>query len=308
MQRHFKFILVAVFFGLAVFPMISTAPTYLRIGSIFFITLIALTGLHIITGLTKVVSLCHAALMGVGAYGSALTAMAFGAPSLVAICAGVAAAAIVALLLAVLTGRLEDHYLALATLGAAEILTNVFRGSTEITGGTNGLSGVPPLSLFGLILDTPQKYYPFCLVLAVVSVYLAWKFDQGIAGRSLRAIGDEGILAEAFGANGRWLRSVAFVLSGAFAGLAGALSAHVDGFVGPESFGVGISIAYLCFLVIGGLGSVTGVVLGAALASLGLELFRGFAEWQMVIVAFLSLGILVLRSMRTDGKWSTKLS
>lgn len=308
MPRHFKFILIAVVLGLAIFPMIGSAPAYPRIGSIFFITLIALMGLHIITGLTKVVSLCHVALMGVGAYSSALTAMEFGAPSLVGICAGVVSAAIVALVLAALTGRLEDHYLTLATLGAAEVLTNVFRGATGITGGANGLSGIPPLSLFGLILDTPQKYYPFCLVLAVASVFLAWKFEQSIVGRSLRAIGDEGIIAEAFGANGRWLRSVAFVISGAFAGLAGALSAHVDGFVGPESFGVGISIAYLCFLVIGGLGNVKGVVLGAALASLGLEFFRGFVEWQMVIVAFLSLGILIIRSMRTDGKWPTKLS
>jgi branched-chain amino acid transport system permease protein len=277
-------------------PSVIGTPSVLRVGSTFFLMIAILAGLHVVTGLTQFISLCHAALVGVGAYAGALASIRFGAPAVVAICAGAAAAAVVAYVLAWLTRRLEDHYLALATLAAGEILANAFRGATSVTGGANGLNGVPPLRFLGVSLDTPAAYYPVCVGVGVLSLVIVWYLDRSKTGRALRAMGDEGVLIEALGVSTAHLRSVGFAVGGALAGTAGAVGAHIDGFVGPESFNVGLSIVYLCFLVIGGLGRIHGVIIGAALASIGPELLRGLYAWQMVVVAVVSLAVLVTRA------------
>lgn len=290
------------FVGLVTLPFVANSAT-LRVGGLFFLALTALAGLHVVTGLTKVVSLCHAAFIGVGAYGAAIVSLRYGVPPIGGIILGTLAAGGCALVLALLTTRLEEHYLALGTLAAAEILANIFRGATSVTGGANGLSGVPTLQLLGIALDTPARYYPFCLALGLSALGFVWLLDRGGTGRSLRAMGDEGLLVEALGVSGPRLRALGFTIGGALAGLAGATGAYVDGFVGPESFGVGLSIAYLCFLVIGGLGRLEGVVLGAALATLGPEFLRSLLEWQMVVVAALALGLLVFRASRARGSF-----
>ena len=201
-------------------------PSSLRVGGLFFLTLTALTGLHIVTGLTKVVSLCHVALIGLGAYCAAIASLRLGLSPVGGLLVGTVAAGSCALLLACLTTRLEEHYLALATLAAGEILVNIFRGATSVTGGANGLSGVPPLRVFGAVLDTPARYYPFCLVIGLAAFGFVWRLDRGHLGRSLRAMGDEGLLVEALGISGTRLRAVGFTIGGSLAGLAGAVSLH----------------------------------------------------------------------------------
>lgn len=283
-------------------PLIMRVPSVLRVGGIFFLTVSILAGLHVLTGLARFTSLAHAGLVGVGAYATALLTVRAGMPVLLAVCVGSVVAAGVALLLSLVTFRLEDHYFALATLAAGQVLSNVFRGATSVTGGANGFSGIPPLTLFGVPLDTPSRYYPVCALVGAASLAFAYWFDRAPTGRTLRAFGDEGVAVEALGVSAIRLRVIAFVLSGALAGFAGAVSAHIDGFVGPENFGVELSILYLCFLVIGGIGRISGVVLGAALASIGPELFRSFYAWQMVIVALASLAFLVGRSVQRPAK------
>ncbi len=286
---------------LLILPFFASAATA-RVGALFFLSLTMLTGLHVVTGLTKVISLCHVGFVGVGAYSAAIASLRFGLSPIAGIFVGTLVAACCSLLLACLTVRLEEHYLALGTLAAGEILVNIFRGTSSIAGGANGLSGVPPLRFFHIILDTPSAYYPFCVAIGLGAMVFTWRLDQGGFGRSLRAMGDEGIHLEAIGVSVSRLRVVGLTTGGALAGLAGAVSAYVDGFVGPESYGVGMSIGSLCFLVIGGLGRLEGVLLGAALASLGPELLRGLVEWQMVVVASLSLTVLVYRALQTSRR------
>jgi branched-chain amino acid transport system permease protein len=279
-------------------PIVIRLPSVLRIGSIFFLTVTALAGLHVLTGLARFMSLAQAGLAGVGAYATALLTVRAEMPVLLALCAGAAISAAVALLLSIITYRLADHYFALATLAAGQVLSNVFRGATPITGGANGFPGIPPLMVFGIPLDTPIRYYPACACVGALALAFVYRFERATIGRSLRAFGDEGVVVEALGVSAIRLRMLAFVVSGTLAGLAGAMSAHIDGFVGPENFGIDLSILYICFLVIGGLGRISGIVLGAALASIGPELFRSFYAWQMVIVALASLALLVSRSVR----------
>jgi branched-chain amino acid transport system permease protein len=304
MKRSATLIAAGLMIGaVSALPLVAATAT-LRVGGLFFLTLTALAGLHVVTGLTKVVSLCHVAFVGVGAYGAAIASLRWGFEPAAAILTGAVSAGGCSLLLAILTMRLEEHYLALGTLAAGEILLNIFRGATSLTGGANGLAGVPPLRFFGVVLDAPPQYYPLCLLVALGALLFAWRLERSSLGRSLRAMGDEGVIVESIGVSGARLRAAGFTIGGALAGLAGAVGAHIDGFVGPESFGVGLSIAYLCFLVIGGLGKLQGVIIGAALASLGPEFFRSTLEWQMVAVAAVALGVLVLRSVRVGGRAS----
>lgn len=296
-SRPRLFLLVLAAVGAAATPLVFTTVAFSRPAALFSLSVVLLSGLHVVTGLTRVVSLCHAALAGVGAYTSAIVATRLGLPPLAGVALGAAAAAGASAILAGLTARLEEHYLALATLAAAEILTNIFRSATALTGGTGGITSVPPLSVAGYPLDTPPRYYVFCAVMAAAVFVAVWRLDRAVLGRALRAMGDEGLLVESFGVSTTLLRVAGFVIGGALAGLAGAVSAHVDGFVGPESFGVGLSIGYLCFLVIGGVGRLRGVLLGAALVSFGAEILRQLAEWQMVIVAAVALVVLCGRAV-----------
>jgi branched-chain amino acid transport system permease protein len=196
---------------------------------------------------------------------------------------------------------LDDHYLTLATLAVSEILTNIFRGATELTGGANGLAGVAPLAFNGIALLSPQDYFPVCAITAGVALLAAWTLQRSFLGKALKAAGDSGVYVETLGISSDDLRLAGFVIGGCFAGLAGALAAHIDGFVGPESFGVDRSVAYLCFLVIGGLGSLRSVVVGAAFAVVVSEVLRGMVGWQMVILASAALATLYVRSLSTPA-------
>lgn len=283
---------LAAFLAIGLIPPFLLSPSWLRVGSLFFLSMVLLSGLHVTTGLTRIVSLCHAALAGVGAYTGAALSLRLGFPPLVSIAAGTVLAAVVAWILAVATRRLEDHYLTLATLAASEILGNVFRSAATLTGGANGLSGVPSLSVAGVVLASPAAYYPFCATMGAAALVGVLLLDRAPIGRALRAMGDEGELVESLGVSASTLRGLGFVGGGALAGLAGAVGAHLDGFVGPESFGVSLSIGYLCFLAVGGLRRGRSIVIGAALSTLGLEFFRTFREWQMIIVAVIVLVLL----------------
>jgi branched-chain amino acid transport system permease protein len=277
-------------------PVLLGTSAAFRTMSLFFLSLAIMAGLHVVTGLARAVSLCHAALIGVGAYAGALASMRLHLWPGFALLAGAGAAAGTALVLAWATRRLEDHYLAFATLAFSEIVANVFRGATPVTGGANGLIGVPPLSLSGFELDGPRRYYWVCVAVGCGAFAFVWALDRSAVGRALRAYGDQGIRVESLGVSAPGLRVLAFTLGGGLAGLVGAITAHTDGFVGPESYGIGLSIAYLCFLVIGGLGWLPGIVVAAVFASIGPELFRHLLAWQMIIVSAAAITVLYVRS------------
>jgi branched-chain amino acid transport system permease protein len=282
-------------------PLVAGSDVLLRVCSLFFLQVVLLSGLFVVTGLTRVISLCHAALAGVGAYWSALLAIHFGIWPIVTIPIASLTAAVVALLLSQITRQLADHYLTLATLAASEILTNIFRSATALTGGPNGVTDVPPVLVAGDLISQPRQSYLLCVLIGTGVVGLISWLDQSQVGRALRAVGDEGLRVESLGVSQTRLRALGFAVGAAIAGMAGAVSGHVDGFVGPESFGVSHSVRMLCFLYVVGLRNRWGVVIAAALISFAHEFLREFLHWQMIIVACLSLIMLYSRSIGVPG-------
>lgn len=253
--------------------------------------------LNLLLGYAGQISLGHAGFFGLGAYLSGVLTATYGLnPWLV-----MPLAAVIVGVLAYLIGlpvlKLKGHYLAMATLGLGIIVYIVFNETVDYTGGPSGLSGIPNLSLPGITFDSDFKnyYLIWCFTLAVVlfSVNLA----HSRVGRALRAVHDSEVAARVMGVNARLLKVQVFALSAVICSLAGSLYAHTITFVSPASFGFNFSIELLTMVVIGGLGSIYGSFLGAALLTLLPEFLRAAHDYDIIIYG----GLLMLMVMFMPG-------
>lgn len=226
---------------------------------------IALLGLNILTGYNGQISLGHGAFYAIGAYVAAILMDKFGVPYWLT----VPAAGLVCLAAGFLFGlpalRLEGLYLALATfaLGVSMPQLLKYRHLEYWTGGVQGIVIIKPDPPFGLPVNQDQWMYFFTLAVALVMFLLAWNLLRGRVGRSLVAIRDQPVAAEAMGVHNAMYKSLAFGVSAMYTGVAGALGAIVVQFVAPDSFPIFLSITLLVGIVIGGLASISGAVYGA---------------------------------------------
>jgi len=240
-------------------------------------------GLNLLLGYAGQISLGHAGFFGLGAYLSGVLTATYGwNPWLV-----MPLAAIVVGCLAFLIGfpilKLKGHYLAMATLGLGIIIYIVFNETIDYTGGPSGLSGIPNLSIGDFVFDTDIKNYYLIWTVTLGVVLLAVNLANSRVGRALRAIHDSEVAARVMGVNARLLKVQIFALSALISSLAGSLYAHTMTFVSPASFGFNFSVELLTMVVIGGLGSIYGSFLGAALLTLLPELLRGANDYDIII-------------------------
>jgi len=224
---------------------------------------IALMGLNLLTGYNGQFSLGHGAFYAIGAYASAIMMdrweIAYGWT--------IPVAGLVCLVVGFLFGRpalrLEGLYLALATFSLALALPQILKYFEHWTGGSQGLVLTKPKAPWGLSLTEDQWLYLVTLAVTVVMFVIAANLVRSRVGRALVAIRDNHIAAEAMGVNSALFKSLTFGVSAAYTGVAGALSAVAIAFVAPDSFNVFLSVTFLIGIVIGGLGSIWGNVLGA---------------------------------------------
>lgn len=271
------------------------------------IYIILTVSLNLIIGYAGQVSLGHAAFYGIGAYASALVALHWHFPfPLAAMCAMLTAGAS-GMALGLPTLRLKEDYLAIVTLGFGVIMDLIFL-NLEITGGPDGLAGIPSPALFGLSFR-PTALYLIIVAVAVILVLLAtWRLVESYHGRALRAIRDHEVTAQVMGINTPAYKVVIFTLAAALAGLAGSLYAHYITFINPESFGLHTSILILAMVVLGGMGSMVGAVAGAVILTALPELLREFRSYQDLVYGALLVGLLILRpeGLLGRGKLSLK--
>jgi len=226
---------------------------------------IALLGLNILTGYNGQISLGHGAFYAIGAYVAAILMDKWGVPYW----ATVPVAGVVCLAAGFLFGlpalRLEGLYLALATFALGVSMPQLLKDKhlEYWTGGVQGIVIMKPDPPFGLPINQDQWLYYFTLAIALVMFLLGWNLLRGRVGRSLIAIRDQPIAAEAMGVNSALYKSLAFGVSAMFTGVAGALGAIAVQFVAPDSFGYFLSITLLVGIVIGGLASIPGAIYGA---------------------------------------------
>ncbi len=229
--------------------------------ALVFIWAIAGIGLMLLVGYTGLVSLGHAAFLAIGAYCHAVL-LGYGVPFALSAPIAVAFTALVGALVGIPALRMTGVYLAIATLAFERIVAYVIEHWTPVTGGLRGMS-VPQPELFGESLaDSYVLYYASLIVLAA-GLFAAANLLRSPMGRAFIAVRDSEISAESMGVHLARAKTTAFAVSAAFTGLAGVLLAHRIGYLAPETFAVQTSIQLLLLVVVGGLGSLHGVVFGA---------------------------------------------
>ncbi len=229
--------------------------------SYVFILAIAGVGLMLLIGFTGLVSLGHGAFMAIGAYTNTYL-ITKGVPFLIAFPVAGIAALLAGILVAVPANRMAGIYLAIATLAFSQIVEQIIIRWESVTRGFQGLP-VPSPEILGHALARPWEFYYFCLAVLVLVVFAAVNLTRSPTGRAMVAIRDFEISAQSLGVNLVQYKTIAFAMSAGITGLAGALLAHKMRFISPDAFNILLSIQLLLMVVVGGLGSITGAILGA---------------------------------------------
>jgi branched-chain amino acid transport system permease protein len=265
---------VVLFWSAAFLLFLLTLPLYLPQYHFYLLNLIMVhvilaVGLNILVGYTGQISLGHAGFFAIGAYGTALLILKLQLPFLLALPLAGFIAAFFGFMLGLPALRLEGPYLSIATLGFGLTVLQII-GHLDFFGGRTGIQA-PPLDLgvpqagFSLILTTDMGKYYLILIVTVLLVIAARNLMKTRVGRAFTAIRDSDIAAEVIGVNLTAYKTLSFAISAFYAGIAGGLFGFVLGFFNPEPFNLILSIIFLVMIVVGGLGSIVGAVMGAVL-------------------------------------------
>jgi branched-chain amino acid transport system permease protein len=241
---------------------------YLSIINLVLISIVGALGLNILVGYTGQISIGHAAFMSVGAYTAANLAVRAGLPFWITLPAGGLMAALVGAVVGIPSLRIKGLYLAIATLAGQLIIEWIINHVPWISGGTQASIQVPRPSLFGYELKTQGELYFFLLFFTLIAIVAALNLVRSRIGRAFVATRDQDIAAEIIGIDIFRYKLIAFAISSFYAGVCGVLYTYYFGIANYEQFQLGVSIEYLAMIIIGGLGSVLGSILGAAFVAL----------------------------------------
>jgi branched-chain amino acid transport system permease protein len=238
------------------------------------IYIILTLSLNLVVGYTGLASLGHAAFSCVGAYASAILALNYGLSPWLGLLVGAVAAAVLGAFIGVPSLRLKGDYLALATFGFGVIVYSVAKNWVSVTRGPMGLPGIPAFSVFGIQLSEVWQYLVLVAVFVFVTYFIINRIVKSPFGRVLRGIREDEIAALAMGKNINKYKIIVFIVGAFFAGIAGSLYAHYITFIDPSSFTVMESITILLMVVFGGMGSLSGSFVGAAVLVIFPEMLR----------------------------------
>ena len=286
--------------ALAAAPFVLSTYWVDVLDSVGLYALLALS-LNLILGEAGLYDMGHAAFFAVGAYTTAILTTRLGIPLLATLPAAALAAGLFAALVALPVLRLRGDYLLIVTVGLGEIvriaLVNDVGG---LTGGANGIFGIPRPVLLGMKLKTPEQLFWLIWGAVGLTVLVFRRLSASRFGRQLRALREDEVAAEGSGVDTARARLTVFVLGSAWAGMAGTLFAAKMTVVSPESFGFWESVLVFAMVLLGGAGSIPGVLLGAFLVAGLPELFRGLAGARMLVFG---LALMAMMVFRPGGLW-----
>ena len=270
-----------------------------------YITAIAVYGLNVLVGLTGQLSLAHAGFFGIGGYTAGLL-MVRDVSFWLALPAALAVTSTLAFFVGMLALRTRGAYFAVFTLALGVIITIAIERWESVTGGTDGLIGIPPPAAIGPLTFTSlvSQYYLVLACLAL-TIYVAVSIARSLVGRSFVAIRQSENLARAIGIDvGRTMR-LSFVISAALAGFAGVLYASYLGYIGPAMSSVTMTFRMLLFLMLGGAGSLAGPLVGTLLISIAMQALQAFEQYQLVVLGPLLVVIMIFFPNGLAGIWGT---
>lgn len=291
---------------LLLYPLIS--PLIIRQNTYWLLILI-LTGIHVILALglniqlgsAGVLNLAVAAFYGIGGYAAGLLSLKLGIPTIITLPVGGIIAALFGMILYIPLYKTKGHYMALVTLAFGYMIV-IALDNTEFTGGPQGLMAIPPLEFFGysffskpLGLHFYTNYYYFVLILVVLAIVISNRFYNSWVGLTLATIRDDEIAAKCCGVNSNVWKMVAFVTGNVMIGIAGAVYAHMIGFISPPNFHFGESLLIVAMVILGGLDNILGVIIGTLILSILPEKMRVITEYRILIYGLLLIVIPMFR-------------
>ena len=289
---------LAIVFGIAlIFPFVSsTYQTNIMTTALMYVVLGL--GLNIVVGQAGLLNLGYVAFYAAGAYTYALLHHHFGVGFWLALPLGALAATILGVLLALPVLRLQGDYLAIVTLGFGEITRLVLENWNEFSFGPSGISGIPRPGLFGMEMgmhDATVYLYFLMIMLCIVTIFVVNRLQDSRIGRALLALREDEIACQAMGIDKTRVKLTAFALGSTWAGLVGVIFAAKTTFVNPASFTFLESAMILSIVVLGGTGSIIGIIIGALLLLLLPEYLRAFSDYRMLLFGLIMVIMMIFR-------------
>ena len=297
-----KIVMAVIAVIAAVLPLVIHDDYIIRVAIMAGIFIILSLSLNLVTGYAGQFCLGWAAFYGVGAYTSALLVMKMNFSFWLTMPPGGLMAALFGIALGIPTMRLKDIYLAITTLGFGEIVRLTMVNWTDLTRGSMGLPGIPSPSLFGYEFASNIPYYYLILILVVITILAMRRIIDSRIGRALIAIREDDLAAKTMGIDITAYKVMAFAVGAFFAGIAGSFYAHYSSFIDPHTFSFSESISVLAMVVLGGMGSIRGAILGAVVLSMAPEILRDVSEYRMIIFGLIMMIVMLVRPQGIMGK------
>ncbi len=277
-----------------VLPQIIRSNYVLHLMIIILIYGLLAGSLNIITGFAGQMSLCHGALFGMGAYTSAILSMRYDLPIIATIFIGASTACLLGVVLIGLPSlRTRGIYFAVTTLGFQQIAFLLFKNLVGVTGGPSGLPRVPQIVLFGFKFCSRNHILYLIMIILLIVTILINLICSSRVGLEWRVLKSDDIAAASVGVNTYYSKVLAFAISAFIAGLAGAFYAHYIGFISPDSFSGPASIMVVTMAILGGLGTITGPLIGAAIITFLMEYLRMLGEWRLVVYGVILIYLII---------------
>jgi branched-chain amino acid transport system permease protein len=304
---------------LLIFPYVAKNTYQVHIINQAGIYILISLGLNLAMGYAGQFNLAMGALWGVGAYTAAILNTKLGIPFWLTLPAAIISAGLVGGLIGLPSLKVRSHYLAIVTIGLGVAINIFLVNEVNLTGGANGISRIQRPNLFSIAINSDQRFYYLILIMVILGFLAARQILASRIGRSFRAIRDDFQAAKAMGVNTAYYQILAFAISAAYAGAAGALFAHLNTYISPDIFEFSSTLFVMTMTMVGGMGSLTGSLVGGLALPILQEYLRVIKNWQlvvygiaiMVVVIFMPGGVIELTArLRRSGKirlpWSTE--
>lgn len=292
-----KLVIIVLLALLLIFPQMGFKPYVYRVGVLCLIYAILASSLNLLSGIAGQISLGHIAYYGIGAYSSALVALRWGWPHWASLMVAFVMAGFAGLIIGLPSLRLSGGYLAITTLGFAEIIRLIMVNWYSLTNGPLGLLNIPRPVYFGYTIKENRDYFYLVLFILIITVIVWNNLINSKFGRNLKALRDDEISAETCGINCYRHKVTACVLAAAFAGMAGSLYAHYFIFLEPGTFESSESTVILSMVVLGGMGNMWGAIISAVILTFLPEALRGFSDYRMFVYGVLLVFMMLSKTV-----------
>lgn len=282
MRRQLVLIGAGTIIGLAI-PFLVHSQYALTLINVAGVNMLLAIGLLFLFGFCGQLAFCQAAFFGIGAYTSAILSIRAAVDVWLSMAVATMAAGVIAVAIGAAILRLRSHYFALATLGFSQIVSQILLNWKPVTGGTDGIVNIPKPAIGPFVFESTAAFYYLIFAMVALGVLLAYRLRHSKYGRFFIAVRSDALAAEVSGLDVFRIKLLAFVISAVYAGLGGAIYAHMFSFISPDAFDFVVSINVFAMVLIGGTAKIWGVLLGSILVTCLPEVLRFTREYYMLI-------------------------